>query len=77
MKKFKVGEEVINRLQQIGKVLNTDSSTKWNDIPQPVLVIFPGVDESQKFYSIDGTYHPGKVTKLDIRPLTKLEKAMK
>lgn len=57
---FKVGDKVITVDQQIGTVIKTDATYNWGgQCIQPIAVKFSN-EYPISFYSLDGTYNPGK-----------------
>lgn len=74
--KFKLNDKVINKDKTIGIVTSVTSTFKWNEILQPIEVIFED-QEKPEYYLEDGIYHPNTISVMDITPLSKLAKAMK
>lgn len=77
--KFKVGDKVITVSGINGTIVSVTEQVEWNGVSQPILVKFNTNDSSISSgrYNRDGRYRHDIETAMDIRKLTKLEKALK
>jgi len=73
--KFKVGDRVTCDFNLMGEVLSVTENYYYNDILQPIQVIFKP-ENNKEHFTEEGIFHPGRETRYDIRHLTPLEELL-